>query len=79
MNWNTEIYIIFSIYQGLPSPSGRAQAAVSPPSQTFGQRFMGNMMGNLLVRSLTSKSKGKMDDVTPSSPVKVHVLSSGSY
>lgn len=56
--------------EGLPSPSGRAQAAVSPPSQTFGQRFMGNMMGNLLVRSLTSKSKDKMDDVTPSSPAK---------
>jgi guanine nucleotide-exchange factor len=56
--------------EGLPSPSGRTQAAVSPPSQTFGQRFMGNMMGNLLVRSLTSKSKGKMDDVTPSSPAK---------
>ncbi|XP_047066260.1 brefeldin A-inhibited guanine nucleotide-exchange protein 5-like [Lolium rigidum] len=56
--------------EGLPSPSGRTQAAVSPPSQTFGQRFMGNMMGNLLVRSLTSKSKGKIDDVTPSSPAK---------
>lgn len=56
--------------EGLPSPSGREQPAVSLPSQTFGQRFMGNMMGNLLVRSLTSKSKGKMDDVPPASPVK---------
>ncbi|VAH28945.1 unnamed protein product [Triticum turgidum subsp. durum] len=55
---------------GLPSPSGRAQPAVSPSNQTFGQRFMGNMMGNLLVRSLTSKSKGKMDDAAPPSPAK---------
>uniref|UniRef100_A0A453B9W7 Sec7/BIG1-like C-terminal domain-containing protein n=1 Tax=Aegilops tauschii subsp. strangulata TaxID=200361 RepID=A0A453B9W7_AEGTS len=56
--------------EGLPSPSGRAQPAVSPSNQTFGQRFMGNMMGNLLVRSLTSKPKGKMDDVAPPSPAK---------
>ncbi|KAM3384907.1 hypothetical protein ACQJBY_009095 [Aegilops geniculata] len=56
--------------EGLPSPSGRAQPAVSPSNQTFGQRFMGNMMGNLLVRSLTSKPKGKMDDAAPPSPAK---------
>ncbi|KAF0905978.1 hypothetical protein E2562_008999 [Oryza meyeriana var. granulata] len=56
--------------EGLPSPSGRAQPAVSPRSQTFGQRIMGNMMDNLLVRSLTSKSKGRTDDIAPPSPVK---------
>ncbi|KAK3127408.1 hypothetical protein QOZ80_7AG0572890 [Eleusine coracana subsp. coracana] len=56
--------------EGLPSPSGRTQPAVSPRSQTFGQRIMGNMMDNLLVRSLTSKSKGRTDDVAPPSPVK---------
>ncbi|BAF21919.1 Os07g0564700 [Oryza sativa Japonica Group] len=31
---------------------------------------MGNMMDNLLVRSLTSKSKGRTDDIVPPSPVK---------
>lgn len=56
--------------EGLPSPSGRAQPAVSPRGQTFGQRIMGNMMDNLLVRSLTSKSKGRTDDIVPPSPVK---------
>jgi hypothetical protein len=37
---------------------------------------MGNMMDNLLVRSLTSKSKGRVDDIAPPSPVKVYVCSS---
>ncbi|KAL6856063.1 hypothetical protein ACP4OV_018865 [Aristida adscensionis] len=56
--------------EGLPSPSGRTQPAVSPRGQTFGQRIMGNMMDNLLVRSLTSKSKARTDDIAPPSPVK---------
>ncbi|KAL5197929.1 hypothetical protein ABZP36_001441 [Zizania latifolia] len=56
--------------EGLPSPSGTAQPVVSPRGQTFGQRFMGNMMDNLLVRSLTSKSKGRADDIAPPSAVK---------
>ncbi|XP_062187526.1 brefeldin A-inhibited guanine nucleotide-exchange protein 5-like isoform X2 [Phragmites australis] len=56
--------------EDLPSPSGRTQPAVSPRGQTFGQRIMGNMMDNLLVRSLTSKSKSRTDDVAPPSPVK---------
>ncbi|KAG8080082.1 hypothetical protein GUJ93_ZPchr0007g4420 [Zizania palustris] len=56
--------------EGLPSPSGTAQPVVSPRGQTFGQRFMGNMMDNLLVRSLTSKSKGRTDDIAPPSAVK---------
>ncbi|XP_062190117.1 brefeldin A-inhibited guanine nucleotide-exchange protein 5-like [Phragmites australis] len=56
--------------EGFPSPSGRTQPAVSPRGQTFGQRIMGNMMDNLLVRSLTSKSKGRTDDIAPPSPVK---------
>ncbi|WVZ66373.1 hypothetical protein U9M48_015604 [Paspalum notatum var. saurae] len=56
--------------EGSPSPSGRTQHAVSPRGQSFGQRIMGNMMDNLLVRSLTSKSKGRADDIAPSSPVK---------
>ncbi|ONM24448.1 HOPM interactor 7 [Zea mays] len=56
--------------EGLPSPSGRTQPAVSPRGQSFGQRIMGNMMDNLLVRSLTSKSKGRVDDIAPPSPVK---------
>jgi guanine nucleotide-exchange factor len=36
---------------------------------------MGNMMDNLLVRSFTSKSKGRTDDVAPESPVKVYACS----
>ncbi|CAL5083523.1 unnamed protein product [Urochloa decumbens] len=56
--------------EGLPSPSGRTQPAVSPRGQSIGQRIMGNMMDNLLVRSLTSKSKGRSDDIAPPSPVK---------
>ncbi|CAN6183816.1 unnamed protein product [Urochloa humidicola] len=56
--------------EGSPSPSGRTQPAVSPRGQSIGQRIMGNMMDNLLVRSLTSKSKGRSDDIAPPSPVK---------
>ncbi|RLN33662.1 brefeldin A-inhibited guanine nucleotide-exchange protein 5 [Panicum miliaceum] len=56
--------------EGSPSPSGRTQPAVSPRGQSIGQRIMGNMMDNLLVRSLTSKSKGRADDIAPPSPVK---------
>ncbi|KAI3852910.1 hypothetical protein MKW92_028882 [Papaver armeniacum] len=47
--------------EGLPSPSGQAQKpAVGGSlqrSQTLGQRIMGNMTDNLLLRNLTSKSK----------------------
>ncbi|KAK6941180.1 Mon2/Sec7/BIG1-like, dimerization and cyclophilin-binding domain [Dillenia turbinata] len=42
-------------------------------SQTIGQKIMGNMMDNLFVRSLTSKSKNRSSDASlPSSPQKVH-------
>lgn len=62
---------------GLPSPSGRSskssEAGGLQRSQTIGQRIMGNMMDNLFLRSLTSKSKagGASDVSVPSSPVKV--------
>ncbi|MQL87481.1 hypothetical protein Taro_020024 [Colocasia esculenta] len=62
--------------EGLSSPSAMAQKASEAgnlqQSQTFGQRIMGNMMDNLLVRSFTSKSKSRVVDATlPSSPVKI--------
>ncbi|KAL5698618.1 Brefeldin A-inhibited guanine nucleotide-exchange protein 5 [Ranunculus cassubicifolius] len=59
------------------SPSGREvkQAAEGPElqrTQTLGQRIMGNMMDNLLMRSLTSKARtGPSDSLIPSSPVKI--------
>lgn len=70
--------IFFPPLIALPSPSGRAQkhaeASGLQPSQTFGQRIMGNMMDNLLLRNLTSKSRSRPSDVlVPSSPVKVIV------
>ncbi|XP_021597943.1 brefeldin A-inhibited guanine nucleotide-exchange protein 5 isoform X2 [Manihot esculenta] len=62
--------------EGLPSPSGRfqkpAEAAGFQRSQTIGQKIMGNMMDNLFMRSLTSKSKARASDASaPSSPIKV--------
>ncbi|KAK1263102.1 Brefeldin A-inhibited guanine nucleotide-exchange protein 5 [Acorus gramineus] len=62
--------------EGMVSPSGRSQGTTETEnlqrSQTFGQRIMGNMMDNLLVRSLTSKSRNRPSDATtPSSPVKI--------
>ncbi|KAK3023742.1 hypothetical protein RJ639_044407 [Escallonia herrerae] len=61
--------------QGLHSPSGRVQNHADDGnlqrSQTIGQRFMGNMMDNLFVRSFTSKSKRPASDVVASSPVKI--------
>ncbi|XP_034700058.1 brefeldin A-inhibited guanine nucleotide-exchange protein 5 isoform X2 [Vitis riparia] len=60
--------------EGLPSPSGRAQKAAEVGlhrSQTIGQRIMGNMMDNLFLRSLTSKSKSRVSDASaPPSPPK---------
>ncbi|RWW71365.1 hypothetical protein BHE74_00020898 [Ensete ventricosum] len=69
----------FTSSVGHPSPSGNmnkpAEAANYQRSQTFGQRIMGNMMDNLLLRSLTSKSKNRTSDLSPvsASPVKVKV------
>ncbi|GKV00013.1 hypothetical protein SLEP1_g12776 [Rubroshorea leprosula] len=62
--------------EGIPSPSGRSQKAAEAGglqrSQTIGQRFMGNMMDNLFLRSLTSKSKNPTPEISiPSSPTKV--------
>ncbi|KAF2285092.1 hypothetical protein GH714_037842 [Hevea brasiliensis] len=61
--------------EGLPSPSRTqkpADAAGIQRSQTIGQKIMGNMMDNLFMRSLTSKSKARASDASvPSSPVKV--------
>ncbi|OAY54181.1 brefeldin A-inhibited guanine nucleotide-exchange protein 5 isoform X2 [Manihot esculenta] len=60
--------------EGLPSPSGRIQkpsdSAGIQRSQTFGQKIMENMMDNLFLRGLTTKSKARASDVSvPSSPV----------
>jgi hypothetical protein len=42
-------------------------------SQTIGQRIMGNMMDNLFLRNLTSRSKSHASDASvPSSPVQVY-------
>ncbi|OVA15766.1 SEC7-like [Macleaya cordata] len=62
--------------EGLPSPSGKAQkpaeAGGFQRTQTLGQRIMGNMMDNLLLRNLTSKSRSRPSDALAlSSPVKV--------
>ncbi|KAJ7955363.1 Brefeldin A-inhibited guanine nucleotide-exchange protein like [Quillaja saponaria] len=59
----------------LLSPSGRASKSADAGglqrSQTIGQRIMGNMMDNLFLRNLTSKSKAHVSDASPpSSPVK---------
>jgi guanine nucleotide-exchange factor len=64
------------ILEGIPSPSGRdykaADAGGLQRSQTIGQRIMGNMMDNLFLRNLTSKSKAQASDASvPSSPVQV--------
>ncbi|KAH6769452.1 HOPM interactor 7 [Perilla frutescens var. frutescens] len=60
--------------QGLPSPSERAtesDGGTLHRSQTFGEKFMGNMRDNLFVRSFTSKPKNFTSDVvTQSSPAK---------
>ncbi|KAL9165509.1 hypothetical protein ABFS82_06G175400 [Erythranthe guttata] len=61
--------------EGTPSPSGRTTRATDDGSlqrsQTFGQKFMGNMMDNMFVRSFTSKPKDRASDVMiPSSPSK---------
>ncbi|URD90555.1 hypothetical protein MUK42_27967 [Musa troglodytarum] len=67
----------FEESDGHLSPSGNlkkpAEAANYQRSQTFGQRIMGNMMDNLLLRSLTSKSKNRTSDLSPvsASPVKI--------
>ncbi|XP_035549064.1 brefeldin A-inhibited guanine nucleotide-exchange protein 5 isoform X3 [Juglans regia] len=61
--------------EGLASPSGRALKTADgglQRSQTIGQRIMGNMMDNLFLRNLTSKSKSPASDASvPSSPVQV--------
>ncbi|OMO86408.1 SEC7-like protein [Corchorus olitorius] len=62
--------------EGVPSPSSRAQksdeAGSLQRSQTIGQRIMGNMMDNLFLRSLTSKSKSRTTEISvPSSPPKL--------
>ncbi|XP_026389644.1 brefeldin A-inhibited guanine nucleotide-exchange protein 5-like [Papaver somniferum] len=71
--------------EGLPSPSGQAQKPAEggslQRSQTLGQRIMGNMMDNLLLRNLTSKSKSRPSDAVAalSSPVKMpNVIESDS-
>lgn len=61
---------------GLPSPSGRSpkpgNAGDLQRSQTLGQRIMGNMMDNLFLRNLTSKSRNRTSDASqPSSPAVV--------
>ncbi|KAF8388657.1 hypothetical protein HHK36_025337 [Tetracentron sinense] len=79
-NQEMESYMNLEEFEGLPSPSGRVQKPAEDGglqrSQTIGQRIMGNMMDNLFLRSLTSKSRSHPSDaVVPSSPVKVGDLS----
>ncbi|CAN1217020.1 Brefeldin A-inhibited guanine nucleotide-exchange protein 5 [Linum perenne] len=59
--------------EGMPSPSGRSQKPETlQRTQTLGQKIMGNMMDNLFLRNLTSKSKSPPSEASvPSSPVKV--------
>ncbi|KAG9443870.1 hypothetical protein H6P81_015210 [Aristolochia fimbriata] len=55
-----------------PSSPKPAEAENLQRSQTFGQRLMGNMMDNLLLRNLTSKSKNRpAEALVPSSPTKI--------
>ncbi|KAL6010442.1 Brefeldin A-inhibited guanine nucleotide-exchange protein 5 [Asimina triloba] len=57
------------------SPTGRQGSTGAESfqrSQTLGQRIMGNMMDNLLLRNLTSRSRSQpVDTLVPSSPVKI--------
>ena len=69
------------IFVGLPSPPGEAPKPADGEglqrSQTLGQRIMGNVMENIFLRNLTSKSKSQTSDASqPSSPMKVlsHML-----
>ncbi|KAK6156433.1 hypothetical protein DH2020_010681 [Rehmannia glutinosa] len=62
--------------EGMPSPSDKAVRPTDggdfQRSQTFGQKIMGNMRGNLFMRSFTSKPKNLASDVmVPSSPSKL--------
>ncbi|KAH7669024.1 guanine nucleotide-exchange factor protein [Dioscorea alata] len=64
------------LQNNLEEAEGGVETAVAnaayQQSQSFGQRFMGNMMDNLLLRSLTSRSKGRGDEtLIPSSPMKI--------
>lgn len=66
----------FFLLVGVPSPSGQSQKSAEAGgvqrSQTIGQRIMGNMMDNLLLRSFTSKSRNQTAEISaPSSPTKV--------
>ncbi|CAI0448209.1 unnamed protein product [Linum tenue] len=59
--------------EGLPSPSGRAHKPETlQRTQTLGQKIMGNVMDNLFLRNLTSKSRAPPPDASaPSSPIQV--------
>lgn len=75
-NQEIELQSNMDASEGVASPSGRAQKPSETgslqPSQTIGQRIMGNMMDNLFVRTLTNKSKTRASDVPlPSSPFKL--------
>ncbi|XP_068664277.1 brefeldin A-inhibited guanine nucleotide-exchange protein 5-like isoform X2 [Aristolochia californica] len=55
-----------------PSSPKPAETESLERSQTFGQRLMGNMMDNLLLRNLTSKSRNRpAEALVPSSPTKI--------
>lgn len=61
-----------SMQSALETAQRADDAASLQQSQSFGQRFMGNMMDNILLRSLTSKPKSQEEIVVvPSSPAKV--------
>ncbi|XP_068661146.1 brefeldin A-inhibited guanine nucleotide-exchange protein 5-like isoform X2 [Aristolochia californica] len=56
----------------VPSSPNPAETESLQRSQTFGQRLMGNMMDNLLLRNLTSKSRNRpAEALVPSSPTKI--------
>ncbi|XP_050218779.1 brefeldin A-inhibited guanine nucleotide-exchange protein 5 [Mercurialis annua] len=64
--------------QELGSPSnndgseGKGHKPDLQRTQTIGQKIMGNMMDNLFLRNLTSKSKAPASDASvPSSPIKI--------
>ncbi|XP_020257824.1 brefeldin A-inhibited guanine nucleotide-exchange protein 5 isoform X3 [Asparagus officinalis] len=69
---DTKVQATLEEPEGLPSPSGSGHkpgdGVTFQKSQTFGQRFM----DNLLLRNLTSKSKSHSDEVeVPASPLKI--------
>lgn len=72
------LWRVICLYVGLPSPSGATRSIDGEGlqrNQTFGQKFMGNMMDNVFTRSFTSKPKNQTSDITQlHSPSKVSMV-----